>query len=384
MKNRIRTIAAVVILATAGTAAAVFATSSAFADTRICDQYGSMTVGNYKVQNNRWGTSATQCINVTSTGFSIVQQDGTGNLSGAPVSYPSIFLGCHYNLCSPGFTPRRINEIGSSNSSISLSYPSGGTWDAAYDIWLNADSNTSGVQDTEIMIWLNHQGSIQPIGSQTGSVNIAGRNWAVWTGSNGANNVVSYVSSGISSISFSVLDFVRDTFTRGSHYGNNNWYLTSIQAGFEPWIGGVGLSVNSFSASVNAGTPPTSAAQTTRAPVTTRGPVTSAPVTTGGGQPGTCSATYKTVGSWSGGFQAEVTVRNNGSSTLNGWTVNLGLQSGQTINSLWSGVNSGTSGNVSVRNAPYNGSLAGGASTTFGFVANGNGASTPSVSCTSP
>ncbi|MFC7483857.1 cellulose binding domain-containing protein [Luedemannella flava] len=77
-------------------------------------------------------------------------------------------------------------------------------------------------------------------------------------------------------------------------------------------------------------------------------------------------------------------MRNNGSSTLNGWTVNLGLQSGQTINSLWSGVNSGTSGNVSVRNAPYNGSLAGGASTTFGFVANGNGASTPSVSCTSP
>lgn len=385
MKYRIRTIAAVAILATAGTAAAVFATSAASADTVICEQYGSTTVGNYKVQNNRWGTNATQCINVTSTGFRITQQDGTGNLSGAPVSYPSIFLGCHYDNCSPGFTPRRVNEIASANTSISLSYPSGGTWDAAYDIWLNADSNTSGVQDTEIMVWLNHQGSIQPIGSQTGTVNIAGRSWAVWTGSNGSNNVVSYVSTGISSISFNVMDFVRDTFTRGSHYGNNTWYLTSIQAGFEPWIGGVGLSVNSFSASVTGGTPQTTAGPTTRAPVTTRAPITTrAPVTTGGGQSGTCSATYQAINSWGGGFQGEVTVRNNGSGTLNGWTVNLGLQSGQSISNIWNAVNTGTSGNVTVRNAPYNGSLGGGQSTTFGFVANGNGSATPTVSCTSP
>ena len=31
----------------------------------------------------------------------------------------------------------------------------------------------------------------------------------------------------------------------------NSWYLTSIQAGFEPWSGSVGASVDSFSASVN-------------------------------------------------------------------------------------------------------------------------------------
>ena len=70
----------------------------AHADTQICTQYGSTSIqgGKYIVQNNVWGDSTTQCINVTSTGFSIIQQDGTGNLSGAPVSYPSIYLGCHY------------------------------------------------------------------------------------------------------------------------------------------------------------------------------------------------------------------------------------------------------------------------------------------------
>jgi len=90
------------------------------------------------------------------------------------------------------------------------------------------------------------------------------------------------------------------------------------------------------------------------------------------------------TGSWQGGFQAEVTVRNNGSTGLNGWTVPLSLPSGQSIQNLWNGVNSGTSGSITVRNAPYNGSIGANGTTTFGYVANGNSASTPTLSCTSP
>ncbi|CAM5635199.1 hypothetical protein SALBM135S_00770 [Streptomyces alboniger] len=33
----------------------------------------------------------------------------------------------------------------------------------------------------------------------------------------------------------------------------DNWYLTSVQAGFEPWRNGTGLSVKSFSSSVHLG-----------------------------------------------------------------------------------------------------------------------------------
>ena len=73
------------------------------ADTQICEQYGSTTIGGrYVVMNNRWGTTAQQCINVTGSGFSITTQQGVGNTSGAPVSYPAVFLGCHYTNCSPG------------------------------------------------------------------------------------------------------------------------------------------------------------------------------------------------------------------------------------------------------------------------------------------
>ncbi|MFJ6955495.1 cellulose binding domain-containing protein [Micromonospora aurantiaca (nom. illeg.)] len=128
-------------------------------------------------------------------------------------------------------------------------------------------------------------------------------------------------------------------------------------------------------------TPPPTTAPPTTAPPTTPPPTTPPPT----GEPGACTATYRTVNTWPGGYQAEVTVANNGAATLNGWTVRLTLASGQAISSLWNGVNTGTSGSVSVRNAAYNGTLGANASTTFGFTATGNGATAPSGgSCTSP
>ncbi|MEU1233940.1 cellulose binding domain-containing protein [Micromonospora aurantiaca] len=133
-------------------------------------------------------------------------------------------------------------------------------------------------------------------------------------------------------------------------------------------------------------TPPPTTAPPTTAPPTTPPPTTPPPTTPPPtGEPGACTATYRTVNTWPGGYQAEVTVANNGATTLNGWTVRLTLASGQAISSLWNGVNTGTSGSVSVRNAAYNGTLGANASTTFGFTATGNGAAAPSgVSCTSP
>ncbi|MGA4684042.1 MULTISPECIES: cellulose binding domain-containing protein [Micromonospora] len=133
-------------------------------------------------------------------------------------------------------------------------------------------------------------------------------------------------------------------------------------------------------------TPPPTTAPPTTAPPTTPPPTTPPPTTPPPtGEPGACTATYRTVNTWPGGFQAEVTVANNGATTLNGWTVRLTLASGQAISSLWNGVNTGTTGSVSVRNAAYNGTLGANASTTFGFTATGNGATAPSgVSCTSP
>jgi endo-1,4-beta-xylanase len=61
--------------------------------------------------------------------------------------------------------------------------------------------------------------------------------------------------------------------------------------------------------------------------------------------------------------------------------VTLGLPSGDTIVNIWNGADNGTSGTITVSNLSYNGSLAAGATTNWGFQANGSATGT-TVSCT--
>ncbi|REH26402.1 poly(3-hydroxybutyrate) depolymerase [Kutzneria buriramensis] len=97
---------------------------------------------------------------------------------------------------------------------------------------------------------------------------------------------------------------------------------------------------------------------------------------------GACSAAYRTVNSWQGGFQGEVTVTA-GSAAVNGWTVHWTLDSGQTISQMWNGTLTATGSSVSITNVSYNGALPAAGSTTFGFLANGT-PPTAAPSCTSP
>ncbi|WP_426513640.1 endo-1,4-beta-xylanase [Dactylosporangium sp. McL0621] len=127
---------------------------------------------------------------------------------------------------------------------------------------------------------------------------------------------------------------------------------------------------------------PPSSAPPSSSPPSSAPPSSSPPAS---GQPGACTATFRMINSWGGGFQGEVTVANNGSATLNGWTVHLTLAGGQTMANIWNGINTGTTGTISVRNATYNGSVGANASTTFGFLVNGSTNAAPgNISCASP
>lgn len=360
MRRLLRAIAAAGLLA-AGSLVAVAFGGTASADTQICEQFGSTVIQNrYVVQNNRWGTTAQQCINATSTGFEITTQNGSNPTNGAPTAYPSVFLGCHYTNCSPGTNlPIQVSQISSATSSISYRYVSGATYNASYDIWLDPTPKKDGVNQMEIMIWLNRQGSIQPIGSPVGTTTLVGRTWEVWRGSNGSNNVISYVApSPIASMNFSVLDFINDVKNRGAI--TSSWYLTSIQAGFEPWQGGVGLAVNSFSASVNGG-------GSTTPPPTTPAPTTPPP--TGSG----CAVKY-TPNAWNNGFTAEVTITNTGSSTINGWNLTYNLPAGQQVTNAWNATVTQSGSAVSARNVGWNGSIAPGGTASFGYQGTLSGA----------
>lgn len=96
---------------------------------------------------------------------------------------------------------------------------------------------------------------------------------------------------------------------------------------------------------------------------------------------GACSAAYRLVGQWQGGFQAEVTVTA-GAAAIPGWTVTMTLPGGQTVASSWSATLTTSGSRVTARNVDYNGRLGAGARATFGYIGSGNAAAgTPALTC---
>ncbi|MEU7723356.1 GDSL-type esterase/lipase family protein [Streptomyces tibetensis] len=89
-----------------------------------------------------------------------------------------------------------------------------------------------------------------------------------------------------------------------------------------------------------------------------------------GGDPTACTARFRAVSVWQGGYQGEVTVTNTSGSAVRGWTATVVPAGGARLAQLWNGsLTTAADGAATVTDAGWNGALAPGASTTFGFVA---------------
>jgi endo-1,4-beta-xylanase len=86
-----------------------------------------------------------------------------------------------------------------------------------------------------------------------------------------------------------------------------------------------------------------------------------------GGGGGTCRVTYTKNSEWPGGFTAQVTIANTGTTTINGWSLTFTFPGDQKITSSFNGGFSQTGENATLTNASYNGTIAPGASITDGF-----------------
>ncbi|WP_327713629.1 endo-1,4-beta-xylanase [Streptomyces sp. NBC_00464] len=103
-----------------------------------------------------------------------------------------------------------------------------------------------------------------------------------------------------------------------------------------------------------------------------------------GGGTGSCTVTYTRTNTWGDRFNGQVTVTA-GSAAISTWTVPVTVTSPQKITTTWNGTPSwDSSGNVMTMKPHGNGSLAAGASTSFGFTVMTNGnTSAPSIgACT--
>jgi lysophospholipase L1-like esterase len=128
--------------------------------------------------------------------------------------------------------------------------------------------------------------------------------------------------------------------------------------------------------------PPTTAPPTT-VPPTTVPPTTVPPTTTTVPASGGCTAVYTVTNQWPGGYQTTVTVTNSGTTPVTGWHVGFALGGGQTISQFWSTAVTQVGSAVTATNLSYNGALAPGASTSFGFLGTATGTVTaPAVTCT--
>jgi cellulase/cellobiase CelA1 len=86
---------------------------------------------------------------------------------------------------------------------------------------------------------------------------------------------------------------------------------------------------------------------------------------------------------WGGGFQGGVTVTNSSATASSAWTATFTFAGGQQITQSWNTTLTQSGATVTARNASYNGTLAAGASTMFGFTATWNTVNAlPAVTCT--
>ena len=211
-----------------------------------CDRWGLTTSSSYTIYNNIWGDNyGSQCLSVNS--FDDWWVDANHSGSGIK-SYPNVEQQMSVN----------VGDMGSITSSFSVSHPNSGDYTCAYDIWYDNYAY-------EIMLWMNYYGEIGPISYNYGcsgypswacpeatNVNVGGHTWNVYRGSNGSNEVFSFIRTSNTNSGTVDITAISQWLRNNGWFGNAN--LHSVQFGFEiTATNGTGrFAVNDFDVSVGS------------------------------------------------------------------------------------------------------------------------------------
>jgi hypothetical protein len=111
-----------------------------------------------------------------------------------------------------------------------------------YDIWSSDNAH-------EIMLWMNYYGAVGPIGSQQATATVGGHSRRIYRGSNGANDVYSFVRTGNTSSGSVNIAAIAQWIRSKGWFGNVT--IGNVQFGYEitSSSGGKDFMTNSFSVS---------------------------------------------------------------------------------------------------------------------------------------
>jgi hypothetical protein len=245
----------VALMAAAGATALIRMTAGGTARTLCGQQTAAVAGGSYIVQNNEFSSTARECVRITGrTAFTVARSSINRGPHGAPGGYPSIYRGCHWGTCSQGglaANPVRVTRLtpGAVRTSWSTAQPSRGIYNVAYDMWFNRTRTTNGQPNcAELMVWLARRGGIHPFGTLRASdAMVGGHSYDVWEGSRRWGVTITYdMTTAAKSVrNLDVGTLAHDAAGRG--YLPASCYLISVEAGFEIWRGGAGLTTRSFS-----------------------------------------------------------------------------------------------------------------------------------------
>ncbi|MFD8412756.1 glycosyl hydrolase family 18 protein [Streptomyces sp. NPDC059650] len=89
---------------------------------------------------------------------------------------------------------------------------------------------------------------------------------------------------------------------------------------------------------------------------------------------GSATATYTKVSDWGSGFEGKWTVKNTGTTAISSWAVEWDFPAGTRVTSAWDATVTNSGNHWTGKNVGWNGTLAPGASISFGFNGTGSGA----------
>ena len=229
----------------------------------ICGSAGMDVMdGEYHISNNIWGSGTgvgDQCLEVDENSTYFKVSLSTHN-SSEVASYPFIYKGYHFgpgNHTAPEYNPFpiQVNELGSAPFTWVINTEEvEGIWNAAFEAWFSIDGASNPTGGAELMIWLDYVGGAVPAGSVVDNVDIGGINWDVRFAAWDIWNYIAFqATTPVDSVTLDLKDFVLDALDRG--YLFTTLYLDNMEAGFEIWRDGQGLTSLYYSADAETGDP---------------------------------------------------------------------------------------------------------------------------------